>query len=59
MGRREECAGIWWGNLREGSHWEAPGLDGRIIKKWIFRKWDVGVWSGLRWLGIETGGGHL
>jgi hypothetical protein len=20
-----------------------PGLDGRIILKWIFRKWDIGV----------------
>jgi hypothetical protein len=26
---------------------------------WIFRKWDVGVWTGLGWLRIETGGGHL
>ena len=23
-----------------------PGLDGRIILRWIFRKWDVGVWTG-------------
>jgi hypothetical protein len=27
--------------------------------KWIFRKWDVGVWTGLSWLRIETGDGHL
>jgi hypothetical protein len=27
--------------------------------KMIFRKWDVGVWTGLGWLRIETGGGHL
>jgi hypothetical protein len=27
--------------------------------KMIFRKWDVGVWTGLRWFRIETGGGHL
>jgi hypothetical protein len=25
----------------------------------IFRKWDVGVWTGLSWLRIEEGGGHL
>jgi hypothetical protein len=31
----------------------------RIILGWIFRKWDVGVWSGLGWLRIETGGGNL
>jgi hypothetical protein len=36
-----------------------PGLDGRIILRWIFRKWYVGVWTGLGWLRIETGGGHL
>jgi hypothetical protein len=29
------------------------------ILRWIFRKWDVGVWTRLSWLRIETGGGHL
>jgi hypothetical protein len=36
-----------------------PGVDGRIILKWIFRKWVVGVWTGSSWLRIGTGGGHL
>ena len=31
------------GNLRERDHLEDPGLDGRIILRWIFRKWDGGV----------------
>ena len=35
------------------------GVDGRIILIWIFRKWDVGVWTGSNWLRIGTGGGHL
>jgi len=26
------------GNLREGDHLEDPGVDGRIIIRWIFRK---------------------
>jgi hypothetical protein len=59
MGRREACTEFWWGNLRERDHWEDPGVDGRIILRWIFRKWDVGVWTGLSWLIIETVGGHL
>jgi hypothetical protein len=36
-----------------------PGVYERITLIWIFRKWGVGVWTGLSWLRIETGGGHL
>jgi hypothetical protein len=39
--------------------WGDTGVDGRIILRWNFRKWDVGVWTGLGWLRIGTGGGHL
>jgi hypothetical protein len=59
MGKGEVCTELWWGNLRERDHWVNPGIDGRIILKLIFRKWDVGVWTGLRWLRVEKGGGHL
>jgi hypothetical protein len=45
--------------LRVRDHWGDPGIDGRIILRPNFRKWDVGVWTGLSWLRIETGGGHL
>ena len=30
-----------------------------IILSWIFRKRDVGIWTGSTWLSIETSGGHL
>ena len=32
--------GFWCGNLRERNHLEDPGVDGRVILRWIFRKWD-------------------
>ena len=35
------------------------GIDGWIILGWISRRWDVGIWTGLVWLRIETGGGCL
>ena len=45
MGRIEAYTGFWWGNLREKDHLGDPGVDGRLILSWIFRKWDVGVWT--------------
>ena len=36
-----------------------PGVDGSIIIRWIFRKWDMGVRTGSSWLRIGTGCGHL
>jgi len=50
---------FWWGNLRERERLEDPGIDGNIILRWIFRKWDVVVWTGSTWLRIGTDGGHL
>jgi hypothetical protein len=36
-----------------------PGVDGRIILRWIFRKWDVEACTGFIWLRKGTGGGLL
>jgi len=58
-GKREVHTGFWWGNLRERDQWGDRGVHGRIILRWIFRKRDVGVWTGLMWLRIRTGVGHL
>jgi hypothetical protein len=49
-GRGEVCTGFWWGN---------PDIDGRIILRWIFRKWEGVVGTGWSWLRIGTGGEHL
>ena len=66
MGQRRGAYGAekgriqgWWENLRERVHLGDPEVDGRIILRCIFRKWDVGLWTGLSWLMIGTVGGHL
>jgi len=46
-------------NLRGRDNLKDPGIDGRVILRWIFRKWDVGVWTGYIWLRIGTDGRHL
>jgi len=49
-----------WGNLSERDHLGDPGVDGRIILRWIFMKWDGGMdWIELdqdrdRWWALVT-----
>jgi len=59
MVERREVYRVLVGKLRVREHLGDPGIDGRIILRWIFRKWDVGVWTGLSWLRIGEVGGHL
>jgi hypothetical protein len=40
LGTAEVYTGFWWGNLRERDRLDDPGIEGRIILSWIFRKWD-------------------
>jgi len=36
-----------------------PSCRWGIILRWIFRKWDVGAWTGSNWLRIGIGGRYL
>jgi hypothetical protein len=46
------------GKTEGKSHFEDTDV-GEMILKWLFRKWDVGVWTEFIWLRIGTGGGQL
>jgi len=59
MGRLEVFTGFWWGNLRGRDSLEDPDIDGSVIFRWIFGKWDVRKWAGSMLLRIRTGSGHL
>jgi hypothetical protein len=36
--KEEANIGYLWGNLRERDHLGEPGVVGRIILRWVFRK---------------------
>jgi len=47
IGERRSAYWVWWGTLKGKGHLEDPGVDVRIILRWIFRKWDMGGGYGL------------
>ena len=55
----EVHTGFWWTGLVERDHFENLCLEGRIILKWISKKWDVEAWTGVISLRIGTGGERL
>jgi hypothetical protein len=57
-----ERRGAYWvlvGRTKGKNHLEDLDVDGTIIIKRIFKKWDGEVWIELIWLRIGTGGGLL
>jgi len=42
-GRGEVYTGVGWRHVRERDLLEDPGVYGRIILRWIFRKWNGGM----------------
>jgi len=56
---RKGITGFCWGNVRERIYLEGTGVDGKIILRWIFRNWYVGLWSGSSRLRIGKVGGNL
>jgi len=58
-GEERGCIGSWWGNRRERDRWEDLGVDGWILLELNIRRWAVGIWTGLGWPRIETGGRRL
>jgi len=54
MGEERGVYRVLGGNRREGDHWGDLGVDGWIILGWISRRWDVGIWTGLRWPRIDS-----
>ena len=59
MGEERGVYRVLIGKPKGKNHWGDLGVDGWIILGRISRKWDVGIWTGLSWPRIETGGGRL
>jgi len=58
MGEGRGVHRVLLGNLRERDHWGDLDVDGRILLRWIFGKWEW-VETGWSWLRMGTDGGHL
>jgi muconolactone delta-isomerase len=57
VGKRRGIDRVLVWKREEKAYLEDLRVDGKI--KLIFRKWDVGAWTGWSWLRIGSGGGHV
>jgi len=49
MEERKGTYRVLVGNMKERDHLENTGVDGRIISKWILKKWDGEARTGFIW----------
>jgi hypothetical protein len=59
LGENLNACRFWWGNLKERDYLENLVIDGRVIVKYILKKWDGRVLTGLIWLRIGPSCGLL
>jgi len=59
MGEHKGVCRVLVGKPKRRNHWGDLGIDGWIILGRISSRWNVGIWTGLGWPRIETGGGRL
>ena len=58
-GERRGIYRVSVGKTEGKDHLGDRSVDGKIILRWIFRKWGVGLWTGSNWLRVGSGGGQL
>jgi len=59
MGERRGVHRVLVGKPEGKIYLEDPAVDGMIILRWVFSKWDVGSWTERIKFRIGTGDGHL
>jgi hypothetical protein len=59
MGKKLNAYSILMENSEGKYHTSDLAVDGSIILKFIFKKYDDRAWASLIWLGIWTSGGLL
>ena len=50
---------VYVGKHEKKDHRGDKGADGKIILRWIFRKWYVGIWTGSSWLRVGRARGQV